>query len=102
MLSLQAVLAVNALIVAILALILKGHHCIDASFTGDIHGEIVMSFANFNKFKELHPEAKNPRNSVAGIINGKELVDEPTYRVNVKNSVDQSNERINAIKEVIK
>ena len=61
-----------------------------------------MSFANFNKFKELHPEAKNPRNSVAGIINGKELVDEPTYRVNVKNSVDQSNEKINAIKEVIK
>lgn len=28
---------------------------------------------------ELPPEAKNPRNSVAGIINGKELVDELKY-----------------------
>ncbi|MDE5649145.1 MAG: hypothetical protein K2I33_04505 [Oscillospiraceae bacterium] len=54
-------------------IILKGNRYIDTSFTGAIRGEIVMAFDNFSKFKELHPEAKNPRNSVAGIINGKEI-----------------------------
>lgn len=40
-------------------------------FTGAVRGEIVMSFSNFDKYKELHPEAKNPRNATAGIINKK-------------------------------
>lgn len=49
---------------------------IDSQFTGAIRGEIVMSFDNFEKYSELHPEAKNPRNTVAGIINGKEIIEE--------------------------
>ena len=46
------------------------------AFTGAIRGEIVMSYSNFDKFKELHPEAKNPRNSTAGLINGKEITND--------------------------
>lgn len=42
-------------------------------FTGAVRGEIVMSFSNFDKYKELHPEAKNPRNATAGIINKKSV-----------------------------
>ena len=44
-----------------------------ANFTGAVRGEIVMSFRNFDKYKELYPEAKNPRNATAGIINKKSL-----------------------------
>lgn len=43
----------------------------NANFTGAVRGEIVMSFRNFDKYKKLHPEAKNPRNVAAGIINKK-------------------------------
>lgn len=46
------------------------------SFTGAVRGEAVMSYSNFEKFKELHPEAKNPRNSTAGLINGKDVFDD--------------------------
>ena len=45
---------------------------VDPTFTGAVRGEILMSFKNFEKFKKIHPEAKNPRNSTAGIINGKD------------------------------
>lgn len=53
-------------------------HSVDINFTGAVRGEIVMSYTNFEMFKEMHPEAKNPRNSVAGLINGKEISDELT------------------------
>ena len=43
------------------------------NFTGAVRGEIVMPLAEFNRFKEIHPEAKNPRNSTAGLINAKEV-----------------------------
>lgn len=46
---------------------------LDETFTGGIRGEIVMSFENFKKFHEIHPESKNARNSVAGLMNNKEL-----------------------------
>ena len=46
---------------------------IDLDFTGAIRGEILMSYANFEEFNKLHPEAKNPRNSTAGLIGSKEL-----------------------------
>lgn len=49
---------------------------IDSQFTGAIRGEIVMSFDNFEKFKKIHSEAKNPRNTAAGLINGKEITEE--------------------------
>lgn len=45
-------------------------------FTGAIRGEIVMSHKNFERFKEIHPDAKNARNSTAGLINSKSVSDE--------------------------
>lgn len=38
-----------------------------------VRGEIVMSYKNFESFKEIHPEAKNPRNSAVGLINSIEI-----------------------------
>ena len=50
------------------------------NFTGAIRGEILMSDRNFEIFqKHLHPEAKNSRNSTAGIINSKGVTDEVDY-----------------------
>lgn len=51
----------------------------DDLFTGAIRGEILMSYANFDKYKQIHPEAKNPRNSTAGIINGKDTASDLKY-----------------------
>lgn len=45
-------------------------------FTGAFRGEILMTENNFKKFKKLNPDAKNSRNSTAGIINGKEITDD--------------------------
>lgn len=45
-------------------------------FTGGIRGEILMSRENFDRYLESHPEGKNPRNAVAGIIGANELVPE--------------------------
>lgn len=42
----------------------------DEYFTGAVRGEIIMSYKNFEQFLEIHPEAKNPRNSTVGLING--------------------------------
>ncbi|MCM1224346.1 MAG: hypothetical protein NC548_58850 [Lachnospiraceae bacterium] len=49
---------------------------IDCKFTGAVRGEIVMSFKNFERYKILHNDAKNPRNVAAGLINKKEVSDE--------------------------
>ena len=44
-------------------------------FTGAIRGEILMSYEDFEEFKAVvDPEADNPRNSAAGIINTKSLI----------------------------
>lgn len=48
-------------------------------FTGAIRGEVLMSYTNFEKFKAIHPEAKNPRNSTAGLINGKDTFEDLPY-----------------------
>lgn len=48
-------------------------------FTGAIRGEALMSYSKFEEFKVLHPEAKNPRNSTAGLINGKDVFDDLKY-----------------------
>lgn len=45
-------------------------------FTGAVRGEILMSSSNFEEFKKIHPEAKNARNSTAGLINGKEITED--------------------------
>lgn len=47
----------------------------DINFTGAVRGEIFMTPTNFNKYKKQHPEAKNPRNTTAGIINSIDPVD---------------------------
>lgn len=38
-------------------------------FTGAVRGEICMTKQRFAQYKEKYPDAKNARNSVAGIIN---------------------------------
>lgn len=41
----------------------------DKNFTGSVRGEAVISHSKWEKFKEKYPDAKNQRNSAAGIIN---------------------------------
>jgi len=50
--------------------------CTDSYFEGAVRGEILMSYASFDKYVQSHPEAKNPRNTAAGLVNSKELSDE--------------------------
>lgn len=50
-----------------------------STFTGAIRGELLMTYENFEKFKEIYPDAKNPRNSTAGIINSKEITSDLDY-----------------------
>ena len=35
-----------------------------------IRGEVIFTSGNWKKFQTLHPEAKSPRNSAVGLING--------------------------------
>ena len=51
----------------------------DTHFTGAVRGEIVMPLGMFEEYKQLHPEAKNPRNTTAGLINAKEVSDDLNY-----------------------
>lgn len=46
------------------------------NFTGAVRGEIVMTTTRFEEFQKIHPEAKNPRNSAAGLINAKVVEDD--------------------------
>lgn len=46
--------------------------CLDG-FTGAIRGELVMKFDRFSEYKSTHTDAKNPRNTVAGLINRKQV-----------------------------
>lgn len=48
-------------------------------FTGAVRGEILMSYANFEEFRKNHPDAENPRNTTAGLINGKEITEDYKY-----------------------
>lgn len=48
---------------------------LNTRFTGAVRGEVVMSIDSFKEYHEKHPESKNPRNSAAGIMNGKSLDD---------------------------
>lgn len=51
----------------------------DPSFTGAVRGEILMKYSNFESYQNEHPEAKNPRNTAAGLINSKEILDDLSY-----------------------
>ena len=48
----------------------------DKEFTGAVRGEIIMSLYNFDKYSSNHEDAKNPRNTTAGLISAKEYSDE--------------------------
>ncbi|MBQ2856649.1 MAG: hypothetical protein IJE78_05920 [Bacteroidaceae bacterium] len=49
------------------------------TFTGAIRGELLMSYENFEKYAADHPDAKNPRNTTAGLINAKEITEDLKY-----------------------
>lgn len=49
------------------------------TFCGAIRGEIVMRHLQFSEYKQSHPEAKNPRNTAAGLIGAKECSDDLNY-----------------------
>lgn len=51
----------------------------DKDFTGAVRGEILMSFSKFDEFQKYHSDAKNARNSTAGLINAKEILDDLKY-----------------------
>ena len=59
--------------------VILGDSIPDKAFTGGVRGEILITNDNFKEFQKLHPEAKNPRNSAAGLINGKEITDDFKY-----------------------
>lgn len=50
-----------------------------SNFTGAIRGEILMTNSSFIEYKKIKLEARNPRNSAAGIINAKDSTDELKY-----------------------
>ena len=60
--------------------------CIDKSlltvedtFSGAVRGEILMTYPNFEKFRKNNPEAKNPRNVVAGLVSRKDDYEDLKY-----------------------
>ena len=55
------------------------HTPLSVDFTGAIRGEILMSYDNFKEFKKFNPDAKNPRNVTAGLINRKGNYDDLKY-----------------------
>lgn len=59
--------------------VILGDSIPDKAFTGGVRGEILITNDSFKEFQKLHPEAKNPRNSAAGLINGKEITDDFKY-----------------------
>lgn len=48
----------------------------DSQFSGAIRGELIFNETNWEKYKEIHPDAKNPRNSAAGMINADNFIPE--------------------------
>lgn len=46
------------------------------NFTGAIRGEVILTNSNWERFKARHPEAKSPRNSATGLLNGKQLTED--------------------------
>lgn len=70
-------------------------------FTGAIRGEILMTNSSFNEYKKIKPEARNPRNSSAGIINAKDSIDEMKYlSLYVYTIIGSENEKFNNIESI--
>ncbi len=55
-----------------LAITKKYRMQIPENFTGRVRGEVVFTTAQWEVFRNNHPEAKAPRNSGTGMVNGKE------------------------------
>ena len=53
--------------------------CNESNFTGAVRGEILMSYRQYEKYSKDHPDAKNPRNTTAGLINAKEISEDLKY-----------------------
>lgn len=71
------------------------------NFTGAIRGEILMTNSSFIEYKKVKPEARNPRNSSAGIINAKDNIDELKYlSLYVYTIIGSENEIFNNIQSV--
>lgn len=51
----------------------------DKYFTGAVRGEILMSYANFEKYSQEHPDASNARNSAAGLVGKIEVDNDLTF-----------------------
>ena len=72
-----------------------------SNFTGAIRGEILMTNSSFNEYKKIKPEARNPRNSSAGIMNAKDSIDELKYlSLYVYTIIGSKNERFNDIQSI--
>lgn len=71
----------------------------ETTFTGAVRGEILMPFINYNEYAVHHPEAKNPRNTTAGLINAKEITDDLKYLIIKVYSIvgDESNTDISSM-----
>lgn len=70
-------------------------------FTGAIRGEILMTHSSFIEYKKIKPEARNPRNSSAGIINAKDSIDEMKYlSLYVYTIIGSENEKFNNIESI--
>lgn len=73
----------------------------EPNFTGAIRGEILMSYESFERFKKVHPEAKNPRNSTAGIINGKDTDQDLKYLdIVVYSIVGDDSDSVNSVEQM--
>lgn len=59
--------------------LIVGDRLLIQSFTGGVRGEIIMSKEHYDQYCLEHEDAKNPRNSVAGIINSKEITSDIKY-----------------------
>ena len=59
--------------------------CVDGNmpFSGAVRGELVMSYNNFEEYSETHSDAKNPRNTTAGLINRKSTSEKDLRRLSL-------------------
>ncbi len=73
----------------------------DGNFTGAVRGEIIMDTDGWKVYNGRHPEAKNSRNSVAGLINQKEISEDlDCVKIVLYSIVGCETERFNGITNI--
>ena len=55
----------------------------DVPFSGAVRGEILISYENFEEYSKDHTEAKNPRNTTAGLINRKDTSEQDIHKLSL-------------------